>query len=103
MGLAVVAVAECRIGQILPWHLFESEREAVGAPAAGLECCFAAWQIEGSAGMAVAAAAAEEVVDVAAAVVAAAAMNQRELGVILRSYERWTLKLGAGCLRQMLA
>ena len=39
----------------------------------------------------------------AAAVVAAAAMNQRELGVILRSYERWTLKLGAGCLRQMLA
>ena len=38
-----------------------------------------------------------------AAVVAAAAMNQRELGVILRSYERWTLKLGAGCLRQMLA
>jgi hypothetical protein len=37
------------------------------------------------------------------AVVAAAAMNQRELGVILRSYERWTLKLGAGCLRQMLA
>ena len=71
MGLAVVAVAECRIGQILPWHLFESEREAVGAPAAGLECCFAAWQIEGSAGMAVAAAAAEEFVDVAAAVVAA--------------------------------
>jgi hypothetical protein len=82
----------------LPWHLSESEREAVEVPAAGLVCCFAAWHFEGFAGIAVGAAAVAAAVEAFAAAVAAEERRTGDVAeIVADSWEVFVAAAAACC------
>jgi hypothetical protein len=82
--LDLAAAVGSRIGRILPSRLAGSEREVAEGAAAGWACCFAAWQIEESVGIAAAAVVAEEFVDAAdAAAAEACCFEDRRIAVLV--------------------